>query len=145
MIRSFVGLSLLLMLLLVFCGCSKPQGNRKATFPVTGSVSVDGNPVEGLAVVCINVAGIDKEHPTESQCFTKEDGSFEIGTYESSDGVPEGEYVLTFRWGEWNRLSHSYEGDKLDGRYANPKKPVVTFTVEAGKPTELDEIELTTK
>jgi hypothetical protein len=143
--HAFVRIPLILVLLSAVYGCSKPAANRIATFPVTGSVLVDGEPVEGLAVFCTNVAGLDKQHPTQSSCFTKKDGSFEIGTYESKDGVPEGEYALTFRWGAWNLLSHSYEGDKLDGRYSDPKAPFTSFTVKQGQPTKLGEIKLSTK
>ena len=145
MIRSLVGLSLILALLSTCCGCGRQQPFRKETFPVKGKVLVDGQPVENLAVVCIRLSEADKEHPTESQCFTQKDGRFEIGTYESKDGVPEGEYALTFRWGEWNLFTKSYDGDKLNDRYTDPQNPVAKFTVKKGQPTELGEIKLTTQ
>ena len=145
MLRSIVVLSLILPTLWICGGCGQPQSDRKETYPVRGDVLVDGEPVENLAVICILLSEADKEHPTQSQCFTQKDGSFEIGTYESKDGVPAGEYALTFRWGAWNLLSHSYEGDKLNDRYTDPKKTAAKFTVKEGEPTELGEINLTTK
>jgi|SRR5579872_2509763 len=145
MMRSIVGPSLILPALWFCSGCGSSQSDRIETFPVRGKVLVDGEPVEDLAVICVRLSEADKENPTQSQCLTQKDGSFQIGTYESKDGVPEGEYALTFRWGAWNRFSHSYEGDKLDGRYLDAKDPVKKFTVEKGKPTELGEIKLTTK
>lgn len=141
--RFLVGIPLALAFLMNICGCSKPGPYRKETFPVKGRVLVDGQPVQNLAVICVLLSEADKEHPTESQCFTAKDGSFQIGTYESKDGVPEGEYVLIFKWGEWNVFSRSYDGDKLNGRYTDPKNSAVKFTVEDG-PTELGEIKLTT-
>jgi hypothetical protein len=81
--------------------CSKEQPYRKPTFPVRGRVTVDGAaPGAPIQVECHNVQGMDSQHPTISQTDTKPDGSFEIATYESGDGVPEGEYVLTFAWQE---------------------------------------------
>jgi hypothetical protein len=140
-----VALSLILPSLGICCGCGQAGGNRKSTYPVKGKVLVDGEPVEMLAVVCVRLSEVDQERPTESQCFTQKDGSFTIGTYESGDGVPEGDYALTFRWGQWNLFSHSYEGDKLNGRYTNLTNPVAKFTVKKGQPTDLAKIELTTK
>ncbi|MGE5191197.1 MAG: hypothetical protein ACM3U2_01765, partial [Deltaproteobacteria bacterium] len=126
-------------------GCGESSSNRTPTYPVVGAVLVDGQPVEMLAVRCVRLSEADKEHPTESQCFTAADGTFEISTYEAGDGVPEGEYVLTFQWGEWNLFSRTYDGDKLDGRYSDPAKSATKFEVVAGEPTDLGTIELTTK
>ena len=128
-----------------FCGCGEPKPDWKSTYPVTGRVLVDGEPAENLAVYCISLSAPDKEHPTRSECLTHKDGTFEIGTYLSNDGVPEGEYALTFQWGEIGGISFRYEGDKLNGRYTDPKNSPVKFTVEAGEPTDLGTIELTTK
>ena len=53
--------------------------------------------------------------------------------------------MLTFQWGEINAFKRSYDGDKLNGRYNDPEKSAVNFTVEPGQPTDLGTIELTTK
>jgi hypothetical protein len=131
---------------LLLCSCGQEEAFRKETFPVTGEVYVDGEPAAQLQVTCHDLAGIDKEHPTFSQAFTNESGRFEIATYEAADGVPEGEYVLTFMWGQLNLISGGYGGpDKLNGRYTDPGASQHRFKVEAGKPTNLGRIELTTK
>jgi hypothetical protein len=130
---------------LLLCSCGKDEGFRKETFPATGEVYVDGQPAGQLKVECHNLAGIDKENPTFSQAFTDENGKFEIATYEAADGLPEGEYVLTFMWGELDLISGGYGGpDKLNGRYTDPQTSEHRFKVEAGKPTDLGKIELTT-
>jgi len=128
-----------------FAGCGQSGPERVPTYPVVGKVLVDGEPVEMLAINCVRLSEVDKENPTESQCFTADDGSFKIGTYEAKDGVPEGEYALTFQWGEWNLYSHSYSGDKLNGRYSDAAKSETKFEVVPGQPTDLGTIELTTK
>lgn len=129
-----------------FSSCGPKEPPRKETFPVKGMVLVDGQPAGTLAVYCNNVAGMDTKMPTVSQTFTKEDGSFEISTYGQSDGVPEGEYTLTFMWGKPDLLHGGYSGpDKLNGRYKDPKASKFQFKVEKGKPVDLGKIELTTK
>ena len=130
-------------LCLLLCSCGGDEGFRKETFPVSGEVHVDGQPAAQLAVVCHDVKGLDAEHPTGSSGLTDDNGKFEIGTYEGGDGVPEGEYVLTFTWKKRDILQGN--PDKLKDRYSDPTKSEQRFTVEAGKPTELGRIELTTE
>jgi hypothetical protein len=136
-----VGISLLL------ASCSRQAGPpRKETFPVKGEVYVDGKPAGSLAVTCVDVKGMDAKQPTNSTAMTGEDGKFEISTYQKADGVPEGEYILTFEWGQLNLINMSYGGpDKLNGRYKESKDSKHRFKVEKGKPTDLGKIELTTK
>jgi hypothetical protein len=141
-----IWLSVPAMFCLLLCSCGEQGPPRKETYPVTGEVYVDGKPAAKLAVRCTDVDGIDKESPTLSSAFTDEMGKFQIATYESADGVPEGEYVLTFTWGEWNLISGQYGGpDKLNNRYNDPKTSDQRFKVEKGKPTDLGRIELTTE
>jgi len=68
-----------------------------------------------------------------------------LDTYQQGDGVPEGEYVLTFAWGQPNRFNNIYGGpDRLANRYSDPRQPKVRFKVEKGKPADLGRIELST-
>ncbi|QDT89407.1 hypothetical protein [Gimesia algae] len=128
------------------CG-SAEEPYTKETFPVTGKVTVDGKePGSPIKVMCHKQDEIDTEHPTISGCQTANDGSFEIATYTTGDGMPEGKYALTFLWGKMDVISRSYGGpDKLKKRYSKPEKSEITFTVEPGKPVDLGVIELTTK
>lgn len=127
-------------------GCGGDEGPyRKETHPVVGQVLIDGKPVKDVAVKARSVEGLDQEHPTVTSAFTDEEGRFELSTYESGDGIPEGEYVLTFVWGRWNSFSMSYGGpDKLKGRYNDPEESNIRFTVEGGEPIDLGKIELST-
>jgi hypothetical protein len=128
--------------------CSKPQQFRKPTIKVTGDVLVDGKePDTPVQIECVNTAGMDKEHPTLSRSETNELGAFTFSTYQQGDGVPPGDYVLTFKWQQFNLMSRSYGGpDKLKGRYADPKKSEHKFSVKEGdEPLDLGTIKLTTK
>lgn len=132
---------------LLGCSDAAEEPFRKEVSSVTGQVVVDGVPVpptEPLMVKCHNLTGVDQEHPTFSSALTKEDGKFEISTYESGDGVPAGDYVLTFMWGKMNLMAASYgKPDQLKDKYADPEKSEVKFTVEADTPVDLGKIELT--
>jgi hypothetical protein len=131
--------------LLLGCG---PQSTNKPTYPVVGRVLVDGQPADYLAVNVEPADGkLDPEHPTVSSAFTDADGRFSLSTYVQGDGVPEGDYVLTFMWGQLNLISMNYGGpDKLKGRYQSPKDSKVRFTVSKSKQTlDLGDIELSTQ
>ena len=134
-----------LALLLVSTGCDSRPG-RKQTYPISGVVYVDGSPAANLAVRAHPTAGIDQKDPTVSSAFTDQDGKFTFSTFETGDGIPEGEYKLTFEWGEMNMLSMQYGGpDKLNSRYKDPETSKSVVKVGPDYPEDLGKIELTTK
>lgn len=136
---------MLLALGLICCGCAPEGPPRKATFPVTGEVIVDGKSASGVTVTLHDLKGIDGNQPTYSSAITDASGKFSVSTYNAGDGVPVGDYVLTFTWGEFNMVSRSMEGDKLKGQYNNAKTSEIRAHVEEGKPMDLGRIELTIK
>ncbi|MEW4528733.1 hypothetical protein [Maioricimonas sp. JC845] len=138
----------LLMLCTLYVGCGEEGPYRKPTVPVTGQLVVDGAaPKTPVQITCHSLTGIDREHPTFSKTVSGEDGKFAISTYESGDGVPPGEYAVTFEWKTLNLVSMGYTGpDKLKGKYSDPKTSEVQFTVtEDSEPIDLGTIDLTTK
>ena len=69
-----------------------------------------------------------------------------ISTYNAGDGVPPGEYTLTFAWQEFNLLSRQYSGpDKLKQRYSDPANSTFKITVKEGEELDMGIIALTTK
>jgi hypothetical protein len=81
-----------------------------------------------------------------STSITAGDGAFSLSTYESGDGVPPGDYTLTFVWGEMNLMNGQYAGDKLEGKYADAATSAIALTVTAGaEPQDLGTIELSTQ
>lgn len=137
----------------VLAGCAgEEQPFRKETTGVIGQVVVDGVPVPATAPLRVeshNVNGFDQEHPTISSTLTGEDGRFEMSTYVTGDGVPPGDYTLTFMWGEMNLIAGTYAGpDKLNGRYTDSETSEYSFTVTEGESEvgiDLGTIELTTE
>ncbi len=136
-------LALVLMVCLV-CGACGEKDTRKPTFPVAGTITVDGKPAEGLKITATDVKGVDSEAPTISAAVTDATGHFELNTYEKGDGVPEGEYTLTFEWGKLDPMSHSYTGDSLKGKYTDPKKSEVKFKAGPDELKDKDKIDLGT-
>ncbi|QDU09192.1 hypothetical protein [Gimesia aquarii] len=145
MIRLTLSLVLTTFLLL---SCKSPEEPfTKKTYPVKGKIMVDGKePDFPLQITCHNTGEIDTEHPTASGSISKRGGTFELSTYTTGDGIPPGDYVLTFVWKKFDVMSRSYTGpDKLNKRYDEPEKSDIKFSVVEGKPTDLGVIELTTK
>lgn len=133
---------------LSFAGCdSGPQGPpRVDTFPITGKLTIDGNPVGNVAVKANPVGKELSAANVSSSTFTDAEGNFEISTYESGDGVPEGDYTLTFMWGSRSLMTGRYEGpDKLNERYLDPEASEFKVSVKPGEEIDLGTIELTTK
>lgn len=132
-----------LLTLLPGCGDDGPQGGpRVETHPITGLVTVDGVPAENLLVTCIPQG--DTSVATNISGFTGPEGKFTVGTYESGDGAPEGDYVLTFKWGQWNMNGRYGAPDKLGGRYDDAEESQWTAVVASGLPNDMGTIELTT-
>ncbi len=125
-------------------GCSKKKEEVVMT-PVKGVVIIDGQPRDMVAVRCHPTAENAKTIASIGQAFTNKKGEFTISSISTGDGLPAGEYVLTFEWGQMNYLTNQYGGpDKLNGRYKDPKQSKVKFTVVENKPVDLGRIELTT-
>ncbi|MDP1798255.1 MAG: lipoprotein [Planctomycetaceae bacterium] len=141
-----IGLVMVCALCVMIVGCGRKGPPMKKTYKVTGKVLVDGKePGSSIQMECHNTGEIDRQMHTFSQSNTKDDGTFEIATYTSGDGVPAGEYKLTFAWQEFNLMSRSYGGpDKLKKRYSDPGKAEIKFSV-VDKSVNLGEINLTTK
>ncbi len=156
--KSRVSLFLCLLavsVILVGCGGDDgPEGPvRVATFPVTGTVTVDGAVLKLPAKVSVRAypeAGVESS-PTKStpNTFTLEDGSFALGTYEKSDGIPPGTYTLTFEVGMSSLLSGRFdplpEHAAINKKYNDPKTSTTTVTVTGSEtePVSVGTIDLT--
>jgi hypothetical protein len=80
----------------------------------------------------------------EPSALTDTEGTFSLSTYETGDGVPAGEYKLTFVWGQISLLNGQYSGDKFNGKYADAAKSEISLTIASGDEThDLGVIELT--
>src|SRR4051794_30222602 len=104
-------------------GCSKSKDpNRLPVFPVTGRLSVKGQAPSGAFVVLHpkhGAATAPNGDVVRPRAVVNTDGSFVLGSYDSSDGAPSGEYSVTV---EWRRIVRSPEGSPVLGPNVVPPK-----------------------
>lgn len=125
------------LLLTSLAGCFGGKGPAGvALVPVSGQVYVDGQPAAMVQVIC---HAVDGKTSTIPPAVSDEMGRFRLSTVQQGDGVPAGhEYVLTFRWAEFDSISMSFRGeDKFQGRYENPSNSPIRFRAEKGRPVDL--------
>jgi len=140
----------LAFLALLIVSCTKQESALPAaprsTSPATGQVLVDGQPAPKLLVTCHDNRGTDIPNAPRPVGLTGEDGKIEFSTWQKADGIPAGEYVLTFTWREWDPYWNRFHGtDRLKDRYADPATSTVKLSVKKDAPTELGTIELSTE
>lgn len=141
-----IRISFFVCLTCLLVGCEKKYDGEKPVFPITGTVTVDGVPQEGLRITLHDSSGGDPAKPTFSSGYSKEDGKISISTYADGDGAPAGTYKVTIEWGQFNPLSMSYGGpDKLNGRYSDAEKTEITWTITESKVNDLGTVAVTTK
>lgn len=71
-------------------GCSGGP-ERPETYPVTGTVTLDGKPVEGATVVFVPK---EKGKGRAATGVTDSNGKYSLGTFASGDGVIPGQYLV---------------------------------------------------
>lgn len=87
--KNIVVLGFLLFTLVGIAGCGSGDGNPP-TYPVTGTVTYQGKPVEGADIVFV------PSTPEALAAFAKSDadGKFAMRTFEPGDGVVAGSYKV---------------------------------------------------
>jgi hypothetical protein len=127
---AFVGAASLML-----CSCGGPS--HEATYPVTGRILVDGQPMAGIAISAAPAVS-NTEDLRSTGGHTDAEGHFQLQTFKENDGAPNGDYRLTFR------KRKGLSGDEFNGRYQNTENSQVKFKVE-GQAVDLGTIELTMK
>lgn len=142
---------------MLFClsACNQQNGpkiDKVDVFPVKGIVTVDGAPQAGVEIRCEAVGSFDYGDLAVGMLHgtTNANGEFTMGTYAFDDGLPPGEYKLTFKWPLRMLMKKSQEdeksSDQLKGKYEKGKdSPIPAITVAAGEPLDVGTIELKTK
>jgi hypothetical protein len=134
------------LLCLLTTGCfSGPRNppNEKPVIPVSGVVLVDGTPVAGIQIRFV-AATQDPQNATLTMAKTDAEGRFKAMTYRVDDGVPPGDYTVTFN-DQSETKPHMRSGpDLFKGRYSDPKTSNFKLTVSADEKTiDMGTIELT--
>ena len=114
---------LVLMAVVVASGCNSHPDVRK-TYPVTGTLTINGAPAEaGVVVSLIPQFTETDKYPIHPRGVTGADGAFKFTTFNTDDGLPEGEYLATLEWPlpAAPMTSHS-GGDRFGGMFAKPEQ-----------------------
>jgi hypothetical protein len=118
-------------------------GNKSNIYPVSGKVTYKGSPASGATVFFYRKGG-DTMNDHLVMGIVQEDGSFELVCGSLGKGAPPGDYDVVIEWKEISGQSKGrpqHAADKLKGRYADPKHPLLHATVKA-KTNDLPPFEL---
>jgi hypothetical protein len=110
-------------------------GNSCDTYPVSGKVLYHGDPAVGATVTFVRKGPADRMKEQAAQGVVGEDGSFSLASPVGAGAVP-GEYAVLV---EWKAGAGAVKGrspglnapDRLNRRYLDPARPLLTATVEA--------------
>ena len=106
---------------------------RNGIYPVLGKVTYNGSPASEAVVFFFRQGGHSSNDPA-IMSIVQADGSFELVCGSLGKGAPPGQYDVLI---EWKQTSQGSKGrprhgpDILQGRYADPKHPLLHATVEA--------------
>lgn len=128
-------------------GCGE-DGHQK-TYPVTGRVLLDGQPVAGATVVLHPVDKTNFKRDERPQGRTDDAGNFTLFTYVPGDGAPAGQYkaaiaVLATEAESGSDQVKRSKGPAVPAKYGHQDKSGLDATVSAGA-TTLPPFELSSK
>jgi hypothetical protein len=135
-----------LILMPTLAGCD--DSDRVSVYPVSGKVLHRGRPAAGANVIfhATDPSAAASSVPIP-RGTVQADGTFELSSYEESDGAPAGTYDVTVIWPpdaadpNADPESAGGEADRLRGRYANPNTSGLSATVLEAE-TQLEPFEL---
>ncbi|MGB9689416.1 hypothetical protein [Thermogutta sp.] len=139
-------------------GCSRGP-SRPKTYPVTGTVTMNGQPVEGATVIFVpksaaagpagSAGGTQAQGPQVATGETDAQGRYQLGTFAKGDGAIPGEYLVKvfkypkaatpagtgggeeeYRPPEENAPPPPAPKNLLPEKYANENTSGLSFTVE---------------
>jgi hypothetical protein len=111
-------------------------------FPVSGQVTWNGQPLPNAFVVLHPKSTQDPRSLT-ARAQTDQSGNFRVTTYETGDGAPVGDYVVTVAYHQPVNAGGGYEPgpNVLPAKYASPETTDLTVRVAEG-PNQLPAISL---
>jgi len=133
---------LLSSLVFVASGCGQSETWKAKTHPAFGVMKVDGKAAEGAIIMLWSTGNPVDRRDSHPWAMVSPDGTYQLTTYTSGDGAPEGEYKVMFYW---PTTSESLEiaPDRLKGKYSSLESPYLKVAIVSGK-NELPPIEVTT-
>jgi len=132
MISRF-GLASIIISVAVCSGCCGKKDWHAQTFPVSGSLTINGSPAANAVILAHLSTGKIDNPGTIPYAIVDETGLFNFTTYATNDGLPEGEFLLTLTWPM--TLSTPNAADRLADKFTNLENAIATFKVTKGKNT----------
>jgi hypothetical protein len=123
--------SLLVPWLAFSIGC----GNSAGIYPVSGKVLYRGAPAVGATVTFVRKDPATRLQEQTPQGVVRDDGTFSLAS-PLGTGAPPGKYAVLVEWkvgaGQTRGRSPGLSApDRLERRYLDPDRPLLTATVEA--------------
>lgn len=123
--NNFVDSSLCVLLLTVICGCGGTM--QLDTAPVTGTVTIDGQPINSGVVMFVPKSG------RSSRGEIQPDGTFRLATYGKGDGAILGENrVVVYSISETLGTTSGRALADVPRKYSSPATTDITYEVKAG-------------
>ena len=101
------------------------------THPASGRVSINGKPASGSLVQLHAVGQQPDERNSRPWGLVKDDGTFTLSTYETGDGAPVGDYMVTITWPDDPSVPSM--SDRLGFKYARPDQSRWKVTIREGR------------
>lgn len=120
-------------------GCSSGE-SRRPTNPATGSLKLNGKATPGATLVFHPATAWGKDEP-KPRATVRPDGTFEVTTYEGTDGAPEGNYTVTVEWYVPNKPDDGNVTNRAPAKYGKAQSSPLKATISKG-PNTLPPFEL---
>ena len=127
-------------------GCGG-QSDRLAVYPVKGTLTYDKRPPEGAMILFHPLSGDAAGSSLRPSAVVQNDGSFTPTTYNHRDGLPAGQYALSFFWpgppgkGEMDGDAGGGGENRFPAKYGKPETSGHKVVIEK-QPNELKPLEL---
>lgn len=120
-------------------GCAPPKDDG-GYVKISGTVHVDGSPTEGVVVKLHP----ESDQPALSSGVSGPGGTLVISTNELGDGALPGRYQVTCTWSDFDPVSRSWTGDRLNDRYASKADSGIVWEIVANETHDIGTLELST-
>ena len=126
-IAGLVGVALL-------AGCGSSEPGRVPVFKAAGKITFNNQPLEGAFLVLHPKVATTTPDVPKPTALVKPDGSFEPTTFNSADGAPAGEYVVTVEWRKLVNVGGDWTPgpNLLPPKYSNPATSDLVIQVAEG-------------
>lgn len=126
------------------CSCEQAQKggiDRKPVQPVTGKLTLNGEPAPaGMQILAHPKAEIESGRQAYRPIngHVDENGTLSFTTYDKGDGLPTGQYVLTFEWRPMRQTiamfgAPQFYEDQLQGKFVDPAASEYTIAIAEGE------------